>query len=304
MSYIGCSELYALGQPQLSVHKQTPNPVEHIMDSKHRYLEGKFALVTGSSRGIGRGIALKLAERGANVAVNYINNEDAAKTTLAEIRKRGADGFIVKADISQPEDVAEMIKATQKNFDGLDILVSNAIGKFIEKLVPPLQTTLDQFGEAFREHSRAYLNCVQQAAGVMKNGGRVIAISYWPGSHSGGFLPYFSTGTNKAAMEAMSRYFAVALAPRNITVNTVCPGITEDSVFNALPAEAQEAIRDWAKQGWNPRRRMGTTAEIGGAVAALCSEDAGWITGQTIAADGGVSLTSTEVPVFFQIPPA
>ena len=273
------------------------------MDSSNRYLKGKFALVTGSSRGIGRGVALKLAERGANVAVNYINNEDAAKQTLAEIRKRGADGFIIKADVSKPEDVSELFKATHKNFGGLDILVSNAIGKFVEKLIPPLQTTLDQFTEAFREHSGAYLNCIQQAAGIMNDGGRVIAISYWPGSHGGGFLPYFSTGSNKASMEAMTRYFAVALAPRNITVNTLCPGITEDSVFNALPAGAQDAIRDWAKQGWNPRKRMGTTEEVGGAVAMLCSDDAGWITGQTIAADGGVSLMCTEVPVFFQLPP-
>jgi NAD(P)-dependent dehydrogenase (short-subunit alcohol dehydrogenase family) len=266
------------------------------------YLQGKFALVTGSSRGIGRGIAIKLAERGAKVAVNYIANEDAAKHTLNEIRKKGSDGFIIKTDVSNPEEVKEMMKAVQKNFGKLDILVSNAIGKFLEKLVPPLQATTAQFEEAFREHSCAYLSCVQQASGIMNDGGRIIGISYWPGSHGGGFLPYFSAGANKAAMESMTRFFAVALSPRNITVNTICPGITEDSVLNALPPEAQNAMRDWLQQGWNPRKKIGSTEEVAGVVAAICNEDAGWLTGQTLAADGGASLMNPEVPLFFQLP--
>ena len=270
--------------------------------SDNKYLSGKYALVTGSSRGIGRGIAIKLAERGAKVAVNYIQDEAAANHTLNEIRKAGSDGCIIKADISDPAQVDAMIKAVKKNFGSLDILVSNAIGKFLEKLIPPLQVNLSQFEEAIHEHSRAYLNCVQQAAGILNDGGRIIVISYRPGSHGGGFLPYFCAGTNKAAEEAMSRYFAVALAPRRITVNTVSAGITEDSVVNALPSEAQNAMRDWLQQGWNPHKKIGSTAEVGGAVAALCSDDAGWITGQTITADGGASLMNPEVPLFFQQP--
>jgi enoyl-[acyl-carrier protein] reductase III len=273
-----------------------------FMNTNYRYLDGKFALITGSSRGIGRGTAIKLAERGAKVAVNYLKDEAAANHTLSEIRKGGSDGFIIKADVSKTEEVKELIASVQKKFGSLDILVSNAIGHFVENLAPPMQTTLDQFDEVFKEHSRAYLSCVQQAASIMNAGGRIIAISYWPGSRNGGFLPYFSVGASKAAMESMSRYFAVSLAPRNITVNTVCPGITEDSVLNALPTEGQNAIRDWMKQGWNPHKKVGTTDQVGGAIAALCSPDAGWITGQTIAADGGVSLMSPEVPLFFQLP--
>jgi len=184
------------------------------MSINNRYLEGKFALITGSSRGIGRGIAIKFAERGAKVAVNYLKDEAAANYTLNEIRKKGSDGFTIKADVSKPEKVIDMMNAVQKNFGRLDILVSNAIGSFVEKLIPPLQVTLLQFEEAFREHSRAYLNCVQQSLSLLTEGGRIIAISYWPGSHGGGFLPYFSAGTNKAAMEAMTRYFAIALSPK------------------------------------------------------------------------------------------
>ncbi|MEO8853172.1 MAG: SDR family oxidoreductase, partial [Ginsengibacter sp.] len=122
------------------------------------------------------------------------------------------------------------------------------------------------------------------------------------GSHAGGFLPYFAMGTNKAAVEAMCRYFAVALAPRGITVNAICAGITDDSIVNALPKEAQDAMLSWLKEGWNPMKRAGTPADIGGAVASLCADDAGWITGQTIIADGGASLMNPEVPLFFQLP--
>ena len=125
-------------------------------------------------------------------------------------------------------------------------------------------------------------------------------MSYWPGSHAGGFQSYFAMGTNKAALEAMCRYFAVALAPRGITVNAVCPGITDDSIVNRLPPEAQEAMLGWLRRGWTPMGRPGTPADVGGAVAALCSADAGWITGQTIAVDGGASLMSPEVPLELQ----
>jgi NAD(P)-dependent dehydrogenase (short-subunit alcohol dehydrogenase family) len=98
----------------------------------------------------------------------------------------------------------------------------------------------------------------------------------------------------------MCRYFAVALAPRRITVNALCLGITDDSMVNALPQAAQDAMLGWPRSGWNPMGRVGTPADIGGAVVALCSDGAGWITGQTITADGGASLMSPEVPLMLQ----
>jgi NAD(P)-dependent dehydrogenase (short-subunit alcohol dehydrogenase family) len=100
----------------------------------------------------------------------------------------------------------------------------------------------------------------------------------------------------------MCRYFAVALASREITVNAICAGLTDDSIVNRLPPQAQQAILDRLREGWTPMGRPGTPADIGGAVAALCSEDAAWITGQTIVADGGASLMSPEVPLAFQQP--
>jgi NAD(P)-dependent dehydrogenase (short-subunit alcohol dehydrogenase family) len=270
--------------------------------NEKKYLKGKFALITGSSRGIGRGIALKLAEKGVTVAVNYLKDETAANDTLAKIKELGSDGFIVQADVSDPKDITRMVGEVRERFGKLDIFVSNALGNLLGFMSAPLQVSLEQWEEAYKAQSRAFLVGVQEVAGLIIDKGRIVATSYWPGSHAGGFLSYFAMGTNKAAVEAMCRYFAVALAPRGITVNAVCAGITDDSIVNSLPKEAQDAMLSWLKDGWNPMKRPGTPADIGGAIATLCSEDAGWITGQTIVADGGASLMNPEVPLFFQLP--
>ena len=107
-------------------------------------------------------------------------------------------------------------------------------------------------------------------------------------------------GSAKAALESLCRYFAVALAGRGITVNAVSPGFTEDSVLNSLPDEAQEMVRDWHGGGWTPMGRLGTPADIGNAVALLCSKEAAWITGQTLYADGGASLMDASLPLEIQ----
>jgi enoyl-[acyl-carrier protein] reductase III len=264
------------------------------------FLEGKCALVTGGSRGIGRGIALRLAERGAHVAVNYVRDEGAANQTLAAIRERGASGFVVRADVSKPDEVLTMAARVEQEFGKLDILVNNALGNLLGFFAPPQTVSMEQWDEAFQCQPRAFFSVVRAMSPLLQDRGRVIAISFWPGSQHGGFQPYFAMGANKAALEAMCRFYAVTFAKRGITVNAVCAGITDDSIVNALPKEAQEALLSWLRDGWNPMGRAGTPADIGGAVAALCLEDAGWITGQTIVADGGSSLMSTEVPLAFQ----
>jgi len=283
---------------QLAPVGNAPETVTHR--SIQRPLEGKFALVTGSSRGIGRGIALRLAERGASVAVNCFENETAGCDTLAMLRERGGDGMMIRADVSRPEDLARLVAEVHGSFGALDVFVHNALGNLLGFLSPPLATTLDQFDEAFHSQARAFYVGMREVAGRLRDGGRVVALSYWPGSHLGGFQPYFAMGANKAAIEAMCRYYAVALASRRITVNAVCAGITDDSIVNRLPPEAQGAMLDWLRSGWSPSRRPTTPADVAGAIAALCSEDASWITGQTIVADGGASLMNAEVPLFFQ----
>ena len=259
-------------------------------------LKGKCALITGSSRGIGKGIALKLAEHGVKVAIHYYRNEAAAKDTLANVQKRDASGFIVQADVLQPQDISRMFERVRSEFGGLDIFVSNARPELPEFFQPPMDITLEQWDAAIDSQAKAFLVSAREAVRLMSGGGRIIAITYGTGSRTGSVLPWVGMGSAKAAMESLVRYFAVGLAKRGITVNAVSPGWTEDSVLNSLPPQAQDLIRNWHKRGWTPMGRLGTPADIGGVAALLCADEAGWITGQTIYADGGASLLNSEVP--------
>ena len=127
-----------------------------------------------------------------------------------------------------------------------------------------------------------------------------MAITYAPSARTGSWQRCVAMGAGKAALESLVRYFAVALAPRGITVNAVSPGLTKDSVLNGLPDEVVDAARNWHTSGWTQMGRMGTPADIGNAVVMLCSEQAGWITGQTIYADGGASLMDNVFPLQIQ----
>jgi NAD(P)-dependent dehydrogenase (short-subunit alcohol dehydrogenase family) len=134
----------------------------------------------------------------------------------------------------------------------------------------------------------------------MSNGGRIIAITFAPGGRFGSWQPWVAMGAAKAALEVLVRYFAVALARRGITVNTISPGWVEDSVLNTLPEVFQKGIREWQERGWTPTGRLGTPADIGNSVALICSEEASWITGQLIDVDGGASLMDAHLPLEFQ----
>jgi enoyl-[acyl-carrier protein] reductase III len=264
-------------------------------------LKGKQALVTGSSRGIGRGIALKLAQEGATVAVHYYQNPAAAAETLARVRELGSDGVIVQADVSRDEDVRRMFAEVRQTFGTLDIFVSNARGELATFYQAPLDISLDAWQHAMNSQARALLTSVREASRLMPDGGRILAVTFAPGGQKGSWQSWIAMGAAKAAMEASLRYFAVALAKRGITVNAVSPGLTEDSVLNSLPEEAVQLARDW-HQRWTPMGRLGTPADIGNIVALICSEDASWITGQTIYADGGASLMDTVLPLDMQMP--
>ncbi len=265
-------------------------------------ITARHALVTGSSRGIGRGIALTLAEHGVKVAINYLRNEAAARATLAQVRARGSDGFIVQADVCQPAEIERMVDRVREEFGSLDIFVANArtdVGTFYQ---PTLSITLEQWDTAMDSQAKAFLVGVRRAAGLMSDGGRVIAITYAPGGRYGSWQSWVGMGAAKSALEALSRYFAVALAPRGITVNAISPGWIEDSVLNTLPDAVVQMIRDHHQSGWTPMRRLGTPADIGNAVALLCAKEAGWITGQVIAAAGGASLMEPALPLAIQQP--
>lgn len=264
----------------------------------------RYALITGSSRGIGRGIALKLAEENVKIGVHYYQNESAAQETLAAVRNCGSDGFLVQGDVRRPEDVERLFTETRKQFGRLDIFVSNARPEAAEFFQPPMNITLQQLDAALDSQVKAFLVAARQASALMSNGGRIIAITYAQGSRTGGLLPWVAMGSAKAAMESLVRYFAVALARRGITVNAVSPGWTEDSVLNSLPDTVQTLIRNWHQNGWTPMGRLGTPEDIGNVVALFCSQRAAWITGQIVYADGGASLMTPEVPSEIQLPAA
>lgn len=262
--------------------------------------QGKKALVTGGSRGIGRGIALKLAEGGAHIAVHYYRNQPAAQATLEKIRALGSNGFLVQADICRPEEVLRIFQQVRSEFGSLDIFVSNARPEAATFYQPPMEITLDKWDTAIDSQAKAFLVAVRVAAPLMSKGGRIIAISFAPGGRFGSWQPWVAMGAAKAAMEVLVRYFAVALAPQGITVNTISPGWVEDSVLNSLPEAFQTGLREWQERGWTPMGRLGTPADIGNAVALLCSEGAAWITGQLIDVDGGASLVDAHLPLEFQ----
>jgi len=270
-------------------------------------LDGKHALITGSSRGIGRGIALMLAEKGVRVAINYFQNEAAANDTLAKVKERGSDGFLIQADVSRPDDISRMFEKVRDEFGRLDIFVSNArtdLPTFYQK---PLEITPEQWDMAMDSQAKAFLLGAREAARLMSDEGRVIAITYSPGGRTGSWQPWVAMGSAKAALDSLVRYFAVALAPRGITVNGISPGgvfgppnVVEGGVLRALPQDIQDATRAWHEGGWTPMRRLGTPEDIGNAVTLLCMEEAGFITGQIIHVDGGASIMDTIFPLEIQ----
>jgi len=270
-------------------------------------LKGKFALITGSSRGIGRGIALKLAEHGVNIAIHYYKHQEAANDTLAKVREHGANGFVIQGDVTRPEDIRRMFDRVQSEFGALDIFVNNARPDLAAFYRPPLDITLDQWQMALDSQARAFLLGAQASSRLMRDGGRIIAITYSPSGRTGSWQPWVGMGAAKAALDALVRYFAVALARRGITVNGISPGgvlgapnTIEGGVLATLPSEVQRAVQAWHESGWTPMGRLGTPADIGNAVMLLCMDEASFITGQILHVDGGASVMDPVFPLDIQ----
>src|SRR5688572_18834172 len=174
-------------------------------------ITARHALVTGGSRGIGRGIALKLAEQGVHVAINYLKDEASAKSTLEQVRARGSDGFIVPADVCDPKQIERLFARVRDEFGSLDVFVANArtdVGTFYE---PPMAISLDKWDTAMNSQARAFLLAAREAERCMPTGGRIVAITYAPGGRYGSWQSWVGMGAAKSAMESLVRYFAVAL---------------------------------------------------------------------------------------------
>jgi NAD(P)-dependent dehydrogenase (short-subunit alcohol dehydrogenase family) len=265
-------------------------------------LKWTTAFVTGGSRGIGRGIVLKLAESGVKrIAINYLSNDDAANDTVKKTKDRGAEVILIKGDVGKPEEVKRMFAKVKGDFDGsLDIFVHSARPNPGEWLAPPMEATPEGLRQAFNSAAVAMAVACQECVPLMVKGGRIVGITYALGSRTGSWQVWIAMGGAKAAMESTLRYFAVALAKKGITVNAVSPNMVDDSVINALPEPVYKGIKAWNESGWTPFGGMGTPADIAGAVALLCADEASFITGQTIYVDGGASLMNSDMPLDIQ----
>lgn len=253
------------------------------------FFKGKTALITGSGRGIGRAIALHFAELGTDVVINYFRNREPAEKTAQEARKLGVKAEIIKANVGEIKDLDHLVGETDRLFDGLDFLISNAGSGYNR---PISEQRPKGWNWTMDINARAYLFLAQKCIPLMEKRGRgsIVAISS-PGSFR--VLPeYAVVGASKAAIEALTRYLAVELASRNISANAVSPGIVETEAlqhFNTMQDE--DLLEEIAAQ--TPVGRIITPEDVAGIVAFLCSPEAEMIRGQTIIADGGFTLPAS-----------
>jgi enoyl-[acyl-carrier protein] reductase III len=246
-------------------------------------LKGKIALITGGSRGIGRAITLKLATEGADVIINYFRRTSQAEITAQEARAKGVNASIIKANVGEPEKIDSMFQVIEARYGKLDMLINNAASG-----VPRPAMELDAKGWDWTMdiNARAFLLCAQKAARLMPEGGKMVSISSL-GSRL--VMPvYTSVGVSKAALEALTRYLAIELAPKKICVNGVAAGAVESE---ALKLYANDQSLPFFSVQKTPAGRMVLPEDIAALVAFLCSEDAFMIRGQIITIDGGFSIS-------------
>jgi NAD(P)-dependent dehydrogenase (short-subunit alcohol dehydrogenase family) len=244
-------------------------------------LAGRTALVTGASRGIGRGVAERLARDGARVAVHYGTNETAAKETVTAIEAAGGSAFAIGAELGRPGDAAALWEEFDRHADGLDILVNNA---GIGASRPFDQIDEAEYDRLFAVNVKAPHFLVQQGLTRLRDGGRIVNIS--TGLSRTALMPQvMAYSMTKAALDVFTRDLAKVLGPRGITVNSVAPGIV-DTDINAEWLRASDEARQGAA-ALSALGRVGTPADIADAVAFLVSDDGRWVTGHWLDATGG-----------------
>jgi 3-oxoacyl-[acyl-carrier protein] reductase len=245
-------------------------------------LAGKAAVVTGGSRGIGRAIALRLATQGADVAFSYRGNAAAAEETAAAIRARGRQALPFQGDVTDPEAAEGLVKAAVASFGKVDILVNNA-GITRDDLI--MRMSLDAWRSVLETNLFGAFYAIKAVSRPMlkARGGRIINISSVSGqSGQTGQANYSSA---KAGLIGLTKATARELASRGITCNAVAPGFVLTELTKDLPQNLQDEIT-----ARTPLGRFGTTEDVANAVAFLASDEAGYITGQVLAVDGGLVM--------------
>jgi 3-oxoacyl-[acyl-carrier protein] reductase len=238
-------------------------------------LEGKTALVTGSSRGIGRAIAESLAADGAAVVINYARNKQPADTVVNNIVGKGGKAIAIGADISKSAEVRRLFSEAEKAMGNLDIVVANA-GVHIER--PLIENTEADYDHIFGINTKGVFFTLQEAARRVRDGGRIVVVS------TGGTKMHFPNMAlylgSKGAIEQFARSLSLELGPRSVTVNVLSPGFTDTDML-------LEQYREYGAS-LSPFNRVGTARDVADVAAFLASDAARWITGQNLQAGGGV----------------
>jgi len=241
-------------------------------------LKNKKALVTGGSRGIGKGIVLALAEQGADVVVNYHSSKKEAEETVQAVEESGVESFSVQADVSVPDQVEKMFNEIKEKWGGLDILVNNA---GILKSSSFESMSEEQWDKVIAINLKGQFLCSQQAVGLMKEGGRIINVSSIASGGMGiGFQTAADYTASKGGIIGLSSTMALELAEKGINVNVVAPGLIETDMTEAF-SDNKELLKDI------PKKRAGKPKDIGAAAAFLASDEADYITGTVLYVDGG-----------------
>ena len=247
-------------------------------------LNGKRALVTGASRGIGRAIALRLAAEGADLGLGYLQNRALAEEVRAQVEALGRNAVLLEGDLRAPDVCRDVVRQCAQKLGGLEVLVSNAaIGAHREAM----RLRSSHWDLTLESSARPLLLLTQAAAPLLEaaGGGSIVAISSM-GSRR--VVPgYAAMGSAKAVVETLVRYLAVELAPRGIRVNCVAGGLVRTDAISYLK-DGEHILAEVAAH--TPMGRVGRPEDLAAVVAFLLSQDAGWICGQTIVADGGLSL--------------
>ncbi|RFU68161.1 enoyl-[acyl-carrier-protein] reductase FabL [Peribacillus saganii] len=244
----------------------------------------KVALVTGSSRGIGRETAIRLASEGYDLVINYARSKTAAMEVAAEIEALGRKVLTVKANVGDVSKIKTLFEQIEEHFGRLDVFVNNAASGVLR---PAMELEESHWEWTMNINSKAFLFCAQEASRLMEKngGGKMVSIS------SLGSIRYLenytSVGVSKAALEALTRYLAVELSPKNICVNAVSGGAIDTDALKHFP-NREELLTDAARE--TPAGRMVSIEDMVNAVVFLISEEASMIRGQTLIVDGGRSL--------------
>lgn len=238
------------------------------------------AIITGASRGIGAALALRLAEDGYRIVVNYASNAAEAHRVVATLHATGHTAIAVQADVSKPDEVRALFDAAERELGKVDVLVNNA---GVLKTMPLADTSDELFAQTFGVNVQGTFNTLREAARRLNDGGRIVNFSTTVLAMK---LPgYAIYAASKAAVEAMGGVFAKELRGRNIRVNTVAPGPVATELFFA--GKTEEQIAHFAKLP--PLERLGEPGDIARIVSFLVSEESGWVNGQVLRANGGTA---------------